>query len=76
MRRKMGYRVTALRAMEILDSRGRPTLEVRVEIDGSAVGVATVPSGASKATQETAERRDGDPDRYRGAGVRTVVASI
>jgi enolase len=70
------YQVTALRAMEILDSRGRPTLEVRIEVDGSAVGVAAVPSGASKGTQEAAERRDGDPDRYRGAGVRTVVASI
>ena len=72
----MDYQVTALRALEVLDSRGRPTLEVRVEVDGSAVGVAAVPSGASKGTQEAAERRDGDPDRYRGDGVRTVVASI
>ena len=72
----MGYQVTALSAMEILDSRGRPTLEVRVEIDGSAVGIAAVPSGASRGTQEAAERRDGDPNRYGGAGVRTVVASI
>jgi enolase len=72
----MGYQITALRAMEILDSRGRPTLEVHLEVDGSVVGVAAVPSGASKGTQEAAERRDGNPYRYAGAGVRTVVASI
>ncbi len=72
----MGYQITALRAMEILDSRGRPTLEVRVEVDQSAAGVAAVPSGASRGTQEAAERRDGDPSRYAGLGVRSVVATI
>ncbi len=72
----MSYQITALRAIEILDSRGRPTLEVRVEVDRSAVGVAAVPSGASRGTQEAVERRDGDPHRYGGAGVRTVVAGI
>lgn len=72
----MSYDITAVRAMEILDSRGRPTIEVRIEVGGSAVGVAAVPSGASRGTREVAELRDGDSARYGGAGMCTVVASI
>src|SRR5262249_55571384 len=72
----VGYRISGLRAMEILDSRGRPTLEVRVDVDGGALGVASVPSGASRGSGEAAERRDGDPSRYGGLGVRGVVATI
>jgi hypothetical protein len=51
-------------------------IEVRVEIDGSVVGVAEVPSGASRGTLEAAQRRDENPNRDRGAGVRTAVASL
>lgn len=76
MREKMSYEITALGAMEILDSRGRPTLEVRAEIDGSVVATAGVPSGASRGSGEAAELRDGDTARYGGAGVTNVVASV
>lgn len=72
----MSYRITALGAIEILDSRGRPTLEVRVELDGGAVGVAAVPSGSSKPRGGAVERRDSDPDRFGGTGVRSVVATV
>jgi enolase len=76
MKPTIGYQITALRALEILDSRGTPTLEVRLEANRSARGVASVPSGASKGTQEAVERRDGDPARYEGAGVRSVIDRI
>jgi len=72
----MGYRVTALSAREILDSRSRPTLEVTLELDSGIVGRAAVPSGASTGTKEAVERRDGDPSRYGGAGVQSVVATV
>jgi len=72
----MGYRITALCAMEILDSRGRPTVDVRLEVDGGVSGHAAVPSGVSRGTREAVERRDGDAARYDGEGVRTVVATV
>lgn len=72
----MGYRVTALSAREILDSRSRPTLEVTIELDSGTVGRAAVPSGASTGTKEAVERRDGDRSRYGGAGVQSVVATV
>jgi enolase len=72
----VSYRITDLRAAEILDSRGRPTLEVEVEVNRSALGVAGVPSGASRGSEEVAERRDGDPGRYGGAGVLNVVETV
>jgi enolase 1/2/3 len=62
--------------LEILDSRGRPTLEARVVLRGGAEGVASVPSGASTGRHEAVERRDGDPARYRGLGVRGCVEAI
>ncbi|CCH78051.1 enolase [Nostocoides japonicum T1-X7] len=68
--------VSSLRALEILDSRGRPTLSVTATLESGATGTAGVPSGASTGTREAVELRDGDPHRYGGAGVRTAVAHV
>ncbi|HWB55177.1 MAG TPA: phosphopyruvate hydratase [Tepidisphaeraceae bacterium] len=61
---------------EILDSRGNPTVEAEVRLDGGAVGVAAVPSGASTGEKEAVELRDGDPRRYGGKGVTKAVHHI
>ena len=61
---------------EILDSRGNPTIEVDVYLDGGAVGTAMVPSGASTGAHEAVELRDGDEARYRGKGVLTAVRNV
>jgi enolase len=63
-------------AREVLDSRGNPTVEVEVFLDGGAVGTAIVPSGASTGAHEAVELRDGDPSRYRGKGVLTAVRNV
>jgi enolase len=63
-------------AREILDSRGRPTIEADVHLAGGAMGRASVPSGASTGTHEAVELRDGDPRRYRGLGVQRAVANV
>lgn len=63
-------------AREILDSRGNPTLEVDVLLDGGAFGRAAVPSGASTGKFEAVELRDGDKKRYGGKGVRKAVANV
>jgi len=68
--------INLVHAREILDSRGNPTLEVEVAIDGGARGVAKVPSGASTGTHEAVELRDGDPVRYGGKGVRRAVDNV
>ena len=68
--------ITAVRALEILDSRGNPTLSVEVELEGSVRGEAKVPSGASTGKHEAFELRDGDPARYSGKGVRSAVANV
>lgn len=60
-------------AREILDSRGNPTVEVDVVLDDGAMGRAAVPSGASTGAHEAVEKRDGEPDRYLGKGVRDAV---
>lgn len=72
----VSYTPTAVNAIEILDSRGRPTLEVTVTLGGGAVGVAGVPSGASTGTREAVELRDGDQSRFAGAGVLHAVANV
>lgn len=72
----MRLTIQSLRALEILDSRGRPTLEVELRLSNGAVGVAQVPSGASTGLHEAIERRDGDPAHYAGLGVRQAVAAI
>ena len=61
---------------EILDSRGNPTVEAEVWLDGGAVGRAAVPSGASTGRHEAVERRDQDPARYRGRGVLGAITAI
>jgi len=74
--RGMSHQIEWLRALEILDSRGRPTLQVSVGLSGGATGVAGVPSGASTGTLEAVERRDGDPERFGGLGVQRAVMSV
>jgi len=61
---------------EILDSRGNPTVEAEVHLVGGAIGQAAAPAGASTGRHEAVERRDGDPSRYRGRGVREAVRAI
>ncbi|MBX5476856.1 MAG: phosphopyruvate hydratase [Clostridia bacterium] len=68
--------IVSVRALEILDSRGNPTVEVVVELDDGARGVAKVPSGASTGTNEAVELRDKDRARYRGKGVRNAVSHV
>jgi enolase len=63
-------------AREVLDSRGNPTVEVEVFLDGGAVGSAIVPSGASTGAHEAVELRDGDRERYGGKGVLTAVRNV
>ncbi|MCZ6601565.1 MAG: phosphopyruvate hydratase, partial [Planctomycetota bacterium] len=68
-------RIQRLKAREILDSRGHPTLEVDLYVDSGVVGRAQVPSGASRGRHEAVEVRDGDA-RYGGKGVRKAVRNI
>ena len=68
--------ITDIRARQILDSRGNPTVEVDVELAGGAVGRAAVPSGASTGEHEAWELRDGVKDRYLGKGVLKAVGNI
>ncbi|GBD12886.1 Enolase [bacterium HR24] len=69
-------KIVSLRAREVLDSRGNPTLEVDVALDDGTVGRAAVPSGASTGAHEALELRDGDPARYGGKGVLRAVANV
>ena len=68
--------ITAVTAHEVLDSRGNPTVEVDVTLEGGSGGRATVPSGASTGAHEAVELRDGDASRYAGKGVLTAVANV
>jgi len=61
---------------EILDSRGNPTIEVDVRVEGGALGRAAIPSGASTGEHEAWELRDGDKDRFSGKGVKKAVANV
>ncbi len=72
----MAYEVSHVHALEILDSRGRPTLEVSLQLASGAHGIAGVPSGASTGTREAVELRDGDPKRFKGAGVTKAVGNV
>ena len=65
--------IVDIRAREILDSRGNPTVEVEVELESGAMGRAAVPSGASTGAHEAVELRDGDKKRYLGKGVLNAV---
>lgn len=69
-------RIIDIIGREIMDSRGNPTVEADVVLDGGVVGRAAVPSGASTGTREAVELRDGDKSRYGGKGVRKAVANV
>jgi enolase len=69
-------RISELKAREILDSRGNPTVEVDVILDDGNLGRAAVPSGASTGSREALELRDGDSSRYRGKGVLRAVENV
>src|SRR4029079_2300037 len=68
--------IARINAREILDSRGTPTVEVDVHLDGGAMGRAAVPSGASTGEHEAWELRDGDKKRYGGKGVSKAVNNV
>ncbi len=72
----MGFRFELVDAVEILDSRSRPTLEVTVLGSDDVRATAGVPSGASTGSREAVELRDGDPSRYGGAGVQRAVGHV
>ena len=69
-------RIEDIYAREILDSRGNPTVEVEVYLEGGAMGRASVPSGASTGEHEAVELRDGDKSRYLGQGVLQAVENV
>ena len=72
----MEEQIQKVKAREILDSRGNPTLEVDIELQGGWTGRASVPSGASTGAFEAAELRDGDKTRYLGKGVLNAVNNV
>jgi enolase len=72
----MSTRIQSVRGREILDSRGNPTVEADVCLEGGAMGRAAVPSGASTGEHEAIELRDGDKSRYLGKGVQNAVAHV
>ena len=72
----MHTHIEDIRAREVLDSRGNPTLEVDCLLEGGVLGRAAVPSGASTGEHEALELRDGDARRYRGKGVQKAVAHV
>ncbi|MEN6438197.1 MAG: phosphopyruvate hydratase [Syntrophobacter sp.] len=68
--------ILSVKAREVLDSRGNPTVEAEVLLDSGYVGTAIVPSGASTGSREALELRDGDEDRYQGKGVLQAVQNV
>jgi enolase len=72
----MSFRIAAILARQILDSRGNPTVEVDVELDSGITGRAAVPSGASTGENEAVELRDGDKKRYLGKGTLKAVTNV
>ncbi|MFO7775112.1 MAG: phosphopyruvate hydratase [Candidatus Hydrogenedentota bacterium] len=69
-------KITGIKALEILDSRGNPTVEVEVQLSSGFTGRAAVPSGASTGENEAVELRDGDKKRYLGKGVTQAVENV
>src|SRR5438477_11868233 len=69
-------KIVEVTALEILDSRGNPTIEAQVRLATGARGLAAAPSGASTGTREAVELRDGDKSRYLGKGVQKAVANV
>jgi len=72
----MSTKITRIRARQVLDSRGNPTVEADVLLDSGAFGRAIVPSGASTGEHEALELRDGDKSKYLGKGVLKAVANV
>ena len=72
----MERKIAAIRALEILDSRGNPTVRVKVTLENDITASASVPSGASTGENEALELRDGDKKRYGGKGVLKAVANV
>src|SRR3954468_6279979 len=72
----MSTYIENISAREIIDSRGNPTVEVDVILEGGAIGRAAVPSGASTGEHEALELRDGDKKRYLGKGVSKAVSNV
>ncbi len=72
----MGSQIARLDALEILDSRGKPTVQVRIILQDGTEAIAAVPSGASTSVNEAVELRDGDPTRYAGLGVQRAVGNV
>lgn len=68
--------IQSINALEILDSRGFPTIRVRVALEDGSVGTASIPSGASTGANEATELRDDDASRYQGKGVLTAVQNV
>ncbi len=68
--------IKKLAALEILDSRGNPTIQVDLTLESGSTGVAKVPSGASTGSNEVVELRDGDQSRYSGKGVLKAVKNV
>ena len=69
-------KIMNIRAREILDSRGTPTVSAEVVLECGCRGTASVPSGASTGQHEAIELRDGDPSRYFGKGVLKAVSNV
>lgn len=69
-------KITEVNAREILDSRGNPTVEVDIALEGGFLGRAAVPSGASTGKKEALELRDKDPSRFQGKGVLKAVYNV
>ncbi len=72
----MSAKIASVKGLEILDSRGNPTVRVMVTLDNGIVAKASVPSGASTGENEALELRDGDPKRYSGKGVLQAVTNV
>lgn len=72
----MGNRISKVEAVEILDSRGNPTVEVAITTECGIVGKAAVPSGASTGEHEALELRDGEANRYLGKGVQKAISHV
>jgi enolase len=72
----MTFEIHSVKARQILDSRGNPTLEAQVELEGGAIGLAAVPSGASTGEHEACELRDGDKAYYLGKSVLKAVENV
>ena len=72
----MAFEIQSVKARQVLDSRGNPTLEVDVTLDSGFIGRAAVPSGASTGENEAVELRDDDKGRYLGKGVGKAVSNV